>query len=377
MRNTKSIKQEAKDLGFELVGVTSPDQPLHYPVFKQWIEQGRHAGMTYLESSHSLACRENLHHILPGCKSVLVFGIPYPQEVSTPQEMQGQIAAYACVPDYHLLIEERLARLVSLVEDIFGQPIAYRFYTDTGPILERDLAQRAGLGWIGKNTCLINPQFGSYFFLAEILIDVEIDYDQPFTADRCGSCTRCLQVCPTSCILPDRTINARRCISYLTIENKGAIPRDLRPLLGNWIFGCDVCQQVCPWNKHAADQTANTFLGIEPSPTLPDLLAELQLTPEQFQQKYNNSAIKRSKRRGYLRNVCVATANQAALHTLWIPQVVQALIEVLLKEAEPLVRGHAAWGLGRLGTTHAYSALLQAKKKETDPYVFEEIAYFL
>ena len=165
------------------------------------------------------------------------------------EQTRGYIAAYARGHDYHMVIPERLKKLGAFIETQVGSALSYRYYTDTGPLLERDLAQRAGLGWIGKNTCLINPRFGSYFLLAEILLGIELEPDTPFTADRCGTCSRCISACPTGCILPDRTIDARRCLSYLTIENKDEIPLDLRPKLGNRVFGCDICQQVCPWNR--------------------------------------------------------------------------------------------------------------------------------
>jgi epoxyqueuosine reductase len=183
-----------------------------------------------------------------------------------------------------------------------------RYYTDTGPLLERDLAQRAGLGWIGKNTCLINPKQGSYFLLAEILLGLELEPDPPFTTDHCGTCTRCIEACPTECILPDRTIDARRCISYLTIELKDDIPEELRPLLGEWVFGCDVCQMVCPWNRFASPEGDAAF-SPRPGRANPEPDPRAGADPEAFNRKFKNSPVKRAKRRGYLRNVAVATGN--------------------------------------------------------------------
>jgi epoxyqueuosine reductase len=230
--------------------------------------------------------------------------------------------------------------LVAFVETHVGHPIPNRWYTDTGPILERDLAQRAGLGWIGKNTCLINPRLGSYFLLAEILLGIDLEPDPPFEADRCGTCRVCLEACPTHCILPDHTLDARRCISYLTIELKGEIPLDLRERMGEWLFGCDVCQMVCPWNRFAASAGDPAFAP-RPGVACPDLIQEIRLTPQAFNEKFKKSPIKRAKRRGYLRNVAVTLGN--AGDSAAIPA-----LERTLQDDESLVREHAAWALQQI-----------------------------
>jgi epoxyqueuosine reductase len=234
-------------------------------------------------------------------------------------------------------------------------------------VLERDLAQRAGLGWIGKNTCLIHPTQGSYFFLAEILLNIELEPNEPFLHDRCGSCTRCLEACPTACILPDRTLDARRCISYLTIELRGAIPFELRPQIGEWVFGCDICQQVCPWNQRFATAHGDPAFAARPDVPNPDLLEELKLSSEQFNYKFKGSPVKRAKRGGYLRNVAIALGN------LGDETALPVLIHSLASEPEPLVRGHVAWALGRLGGNAARRALQQAAQIEKDAYVLSEI----
>jgi epoxyqueuosine reductase len=230
--------------------------------------------------------------------------------------------------------------------------------------MERELAQRAGLGWIGKNTMLINPQHGSYFLLAEILIGIELDIDAPITTDHCGSCRRCIEACPTKCILEDRTLDAKRCISYLTIEHKGAIDEELRPLMGDWVFGCDVCQVVCPWNKRFADSHGDPELSGGNS--CPKLEEELRLSASEFNRKYKSSAIKRAKRRGYLRNLHIVSGNAKAEESL------PALTDCL-SDDEPLIRGHAAWALGQIGGVDARAALEQAKMRESDPWVQEVI----
>jgi epoxyqueuosine reductase len=281
--------------------------------------------------------------------------------------LRGRVAAYAWGEDYHEILADRLRRLVAFIEATTGAAVLNRWYSDTGPVLERDLAQRAGLGWIGKNTCLIHPTQGSYFLLAEILLAIELEPDPPFPHDRCGSCTRCLVACPTGCILPDRTIDARRCISYLTIELKGAIPSELRSQMGDWVFGCDICQQVCPWNLRFASGHGDPAFAQRPGVPCPDLLAELKLSPEQFNLKFKRSSVKRAKRRGYLRNIAIALGN------LGDATAIPALAETMASELEPLVRMHAAWALGRLGGEAARRALQHAAQIESDEAVLSEI----
>jgi epoxyqueuosine reductase len=227
------------------------------------------------------------------------------------------------------------------------------------------MAQRAGLGWIGKNTCLINPQQGSFFLLAEIFLGITLEPDIPFSVDRCGTCTRCIEACPTACIQADRTIDASRCISYLTIEIKGAIARDLRPQLGIWVFGCDICQLVCPWNQRFAQQDRSDRREFPFEQ--PYLIPDLALSPQEFNRRFRGSAVKRAKRRGYLRNITVALGNSG--YTPAIPQLVKSLNE----DIEPLVRGHAAWALGRLNGEPARRSLEEASLVEKDSYVLEEI----
>ncbi len=364
-----AIKQEAYRSGFSLAGITTCDSLPHAGVFAAWLEAGRQGEMSYLASPRSRQCRAHPTQILPECRSVVVLATRYPSPPpSNPAgaALLGKIAAYAWGVDYHAALPGRLQALAQFVQAQVGHSVPSRWYTDTGPILERELAQRAGLGWIGKNTCLINPHCGSYFLLAEILLGLELVPDTPFTADRCGTCTRCLQACPTHCILPDRTIDARRCISYLTIELKGAIPLELRPSMDGWVFGCDVCQQVCPWNRFAPNAVDRDFAHRLVAPT-PDLLQDLSLTTHEFNQRFNHTPLSRAKRRGYLRNVAVTLGNSQ--HPLAIP----ALAAALQGDPEPLVRLHAAWALGQLGGDIARAALQAAAVREQDVQVLAEI----
>lgn len=369
----RAIKDEAHRLGFQLVGLTTPEPVPHLSIFNTWIEEGRHGEMAYLATEQAIQRRADPRHILAECQSILVLGIRYntPQPAQTQpgnsKRFHGRIASYAWGEDYHNVLTERLEKLVHFIEEQVGHPIPNRCYTDTGPVLERELAQRAGLGWIGKNTCLINPLGGSYYLLAEILLGHEIEPDTPFEADRCGNCTRCLEACPTDCILPDRTLDARRCISYLTIELKTIIPIELRDPVGEWIFGCDICQMVCPWNLRFADPQGDPAFSARPNIPKPELISELSLSQREFNAKFKGSPVKRAKRRGYLRNVAVALGN------LGDEEAVPQLAKSLLGDPEPLIRAHAAWALGKIGGEQAREALQKAKNFEQDGAVIIEI----
>jgi len=350
----QSIFNEAHRLGFVLAGVTTPDPPLHFSTFEHWLSQNHHGDMNYLATERSLTRRANPKEILPECKSILVLATPYnPAPLRLPpfsakmggvaRSAEGGIASYAIGDDYHDILPPRLDSLVRFIEGQVGHSIANRYYTDTGPLLERDLAQRAGLGWIGKNTCLIHPRAGSYFLLAEILLDLELEPDSPFVTDHCGACTRCIEACPTDAILPNRTLDARRCISYLTIENKGDIPESLRPKMRDWIFGCDICQQACPWNRFAAPAGDASFQPRGGSASL-DLIPLLTLTPESFNRQFKRSPIQRAKRRGLLRNAAVALGNTGGEDSL-------AALETACNDNEPLVREHAQWAKNQIANS--------------------------
>ncbi|MDR3576250.1 MAG: tRNA epoxyqueuosine(34) reductase QueG [Anaerolineaceae bacterium] len=365
------IKAEAARLGFTLCGITSPATPVHYPVYEKWLSEGHLGTMAYLATDRARQRRKNPSLILEDCQSILTLGIRYPAPDEMPgdktTEPRGKVASYAWGEDYHWVLPPRLDQLVNRLEKIIGGSFSQRSYTDTGPVLERDLCQASGLGWIGKNTCLISPTQGSYFLLAEIFLNAAIESDSPFVPDRCGSCTRCITACPTHCILPDRTLDANRCISYLTIENKGSVERELRPFMGNWIFGCDICQAICPWNMRFTRSDSDPAFTARPDVANPALFTELNLTKEEFNRKFRRSPILRTKWRGYLRNVAVAIGNSKDADG------VTALREALVSNPEPLVRGHAAWALGQIGTAAAILALENAQKYETDLAVSLEI----
>lgn len=333
MTNLKqAIKEKARQLGFILTGVTSSEPLENFNIFQDWINKNHHGEMKYLETERSQTRRKDPKQILPECKSILVLAIPYSPINKKISELQ--IASYALGDDYHDVLPQKLKAIVEFIEEQLGEKIPNRYYTDSGPLLERELAQRAGLGWIGKNSMLINPQAGSTFFLAEILLGIELEPDEKFSTDHCGTCTRCITACPTNCILPNRTIDSNRCISYLTIELKNEIPENSRTQIGNWIFGCDICQQVCPWNRFA--QPADS--AFETKIPLPVLTSDLVLTPEEFNLRFKKSPIKRTKRRGYLRNIAVALGNKKNKKD--IPILQQAL-----QDDEKLIQTHAEWAI--------------------------------
>lgn len=336
------IKTKSGQLGFLLAGVTTPEQPPHYSTFERWLAQGHHGTMDYLASERSRARRANPLEILPECKSILVLATPYSSPSPGRRGDRGEVdgglvAAYAWGDDYHDILPARMKELVQFIEEQAGTPVKNRWYTDTGPILERDLAQRAGIGWIGRNTCLIHPKHGSYFLLSEIFLDLALEPDPPFLTDHCGTCRRCIEACPTDCILPNRTIDASRCISYLTIELKDDIPSGLRDKMGNWVFGCDICQMVCPWNRFA-DQADPAF---ETKPPLHSLTEELTLSAQEFNQRFKRSPVKRAKRRGYLRNVAVALGNTGGMIAL-------PVLQGALSDEERMVREHAEWAIEKI-----------------------------
>ncbi|MCK6584221.1 MAG: tRNA epoxyqueuosine(34) reductase QueG [Anaerolineales bacterium] len=338
---TQAVKNKARQLGFILAGVTSCEPPKHFDIFQGWLDSDHHGMMDYLASERSRQRRADPSLILPECESILVLALPYQKPDLTgfakPVRSGPQIASYALGNDYHDVIPPRLKEIVQFIEEQVGHPVPNRCYTDTGPILERELAQRAGLGWIGKNSMLINPKAGSTFLLAEILLGIELERDEPFPPDHCGTCTRCIEACPTDCILPNRTVDSRRCISYLTIENKDVIPEELRPQMGNWIFGCDICQQVCPWNRFSLPSDP----ALEPNVPLPVLSKELTLTSSEFNRRFKRSPIQRAKRRGYLRNLAVALGNAGNENDL-------PLLEQAAQDDEALVREHAKWAVSKI-----------------------------
>jgi epoxyqueuosine reductase len=368
----REIKVEARAVGFDLCGIASsaPFIP-EGTALAEWIERGYHGEMDYMARN---ARRSPVPEtVAPGIRSLVVVGLYYgtagpdADEPSSGEvhEPRGRISRYAHGEDYHQVMEPRLRRLASLLL-ARGARIA-RPYVDTGPVIDRAVARRAGIGWFGKNTLIITRRgYGSWVFLGEILTDLELPPDAPDHGD-CGRCRLCLDACPTGAIVAPYVVDARRCISYLTIEHRGAIPRELRPAIGDHIFGCDICQIVCPHNAKTASRMHPEFAPRATVGSRPALLDLLNISEDDFRQRFARSPIRRTKRRGLRRNVAVALGN------LKDPSAVPALSRALADEDDPLVRGHAAWALGQIGGDAAWEALRLRLAREQETDVREEI----
>jgi epoxyqueuosine reductase len=358
MSLTQRIKEKAYELGFDLIGIAPASRAPHAEAYRRWVSKGYAANMRWLERNPER--RENPRNVLPTAQSVVVVGLSY-FLLDPPAELwndpsRGRIARYAWGLDYHHIMLPRLRELGGFVDKEAGRPRHQRAYVDTGPVLERDFATQAGLGFVGKNTLLINPGMGSYLFLGEILIDLKLEYDEPALDNgascpvsgqskrvgTCGNCTRCLDICPTHAFPAPYILNSNRCISYLTIELEEEIPTKLRPLLGNWIYGCDECQEVCPWIRRYSQPTREIFLRYDPEQVAPKLLDLIKLDDKAFRARFKNTPIKRTKRRGLLRNVAVALGNWGN------PETLPVLENIANTDPEPLIRDHARWAINQI-----------------------------
>ncbi len=357
-------KAEANRLGFSLTGLCPAIEPTGFAPLLEWIQSG-YAGEMHYFASRQEAYRHP-QHVLPGVRSLLMLGFPYRTEEPQVAEGQaGRIARYAWgTSDYHDLIHCRLKSLARWLEK--KRPgVAVRGVVDSAPLMEREFASLAGLGWIGKNTLLLNKAQGSYFFLAALLTDLELPVDTPHASQHCGTCRRCLDACPTQAFPSPGVLDASRCISYLTIEHRSPIPHELREHMGAWVFGCDVCQDVCPWNRRAP---VTEEIALQPQATNNplDLIALMQVDEATFRTLFRHTPLWRSKRRGILRNAAIALGNQRCETA--VPVLITAINDV-----EPLIRGAAAWALGKIGTAAATAALQARLSDETDIQVQEEI----
>jgi len=370
-RLSRRVKELAREVGFDLVGISPVIPPPHGESFAEWLRRGFGGEMAYLD--RGATARLHPGGFLPWAKSIvsvaLNYHVPLHREDAPQDGLRGWISRYAWGDDYHEIMEDYFGKLLVGIRAEVGASVEGRAYVDTGPVLEREFSSLAGVGWIGKNTTIIHPRRGSWFFLGELFLSLDLESDRPIR-DRCGGCDLCIRACPTGALVGPYLLDSRRCISYLTIELKGSIPREMRPLVGDHIFGCDICQDVCPYNAKARPSSEERFWPRE-GQYAPDLIPLLALTEEEFRRRFKGSAIRRAKRRGLLRNVAVALGN------LRRAEAVPALTQALLEDPEPLVRGHAAWALGRIGGGEALEGLERASAQETDPEVREEIGLAL
>lgn len=330
------IKAQAYALGFDLAGIASLGDVETHSHFIEWITSGYAGQMQYLE--RGAAKRRDTRSPFANVRSAIVVGLDYGGRAPS-----GTVARYARSDDYHDIMIAKLRELQTWLENQEGRKLTAKAYVDTGPILERDLARKAGLGWFGKNTMLVNQKMGSFFFIGSLLVDIDLAADQPFEADRCGTCTRCIDACPTGALQPGRVLNATKCISYLTIELRGPIPETLREPMGELVYGCDICQDVCPWNVSFARESTPAALNRREDLDAPDLVALLSLDDEGFRAAFRKSPIKRTKRTGLARNVAVAMGNSGNKN--YIPA-----LETATQDADQVVRDHAEWALAKLRT---------------------------
>ncbi|MEO8971750.1 MAG: tRNA epoxyqueuosine(34) reductase QueG [Ktedonobacteraceae bacterium] len=399
MINVATIKEYAYALGFDSVRITSADAfPEAEGIIKERIDQGLMDGLPWFTAERSeVSC--NPDALLPGAQSIITLAMVYLTEQPEQSEQhndngpRGRISRYAWGDDYHEIIKSKLYRYAEWLRDYSrdetGDTVETRVFVDTGRMVDRAVAQRAGLGWYGKNTNILTKEWGSWVFLAEIVTNLPLQADTSIKTS-CGSCEICLHACPTSALPAAYVLDTPRCISFLTIELRGSIPIELRPLMGNLIFGCDICQEVCPVNNIAekrlgvGSQSTPATTGAKPVTfhpraefrpredvgSSPELIPLLSLTEEQFRERFRRSPIRRTKRRGLLRNVCVALGNSGD------PQAIPAL-SLALHDSEPLIRGHAAWALGRIGGEQAHHALDAALSEEQDAEARKEFEYAL
>jgi len=359
------IKAEAQQLGFELVGFSPVKLPPHEQSFAEWLRRGFSGEMEYMKRTEELRC--DPHRLVPWAVSIVSVGMNYQSRFPRPAAVQGSkgwISRYAWGEDYHQIMQNKLESLLEIIRRMCNGAVEGKVFVDSGPVLEREFAGIAGIGWIGKNTHLISPQRGSWFFLGELFVSLPLVYDRPIR-DRCGKCDLCLKACPTGAFVGPYVLDARRCISYLTIELKGFIPRHLRPLIGNHIFGCDICQEICPYNVSARPTSEEAYAPRE-GLYAPDLIPFLSLDEAEFRNTFRGSPILRAKRKGFLRNVAVALGNSKSREA--VPALIRAL-----DDDEALVRGHVAWALGQIGLNDGIQALEKRLRLESDATVRMEI----
>jgi epoxyqueuosine reductase len=357
------LKQRAYELGFELVGIAPAAPADGFERLRTWLDRGCAGEMTYmhrhaLERRHPSSILPDVHSVVMVGMNYLARGAPQPPDAVRNASYQGAdaprapgvVARYAQGEDYHIVLRRRLNQLLAWVQqEVPG--CSGRGVVDTAPLLERDFARRAGLGWFGKNTMLINKRLGSYFFLGALLLDVKLRPDPAHTASHCGTCRACLDACPTQAFLGPGLLDSRRCISYLTIELKGPMPRELRPALGDWVFGCDICQEVCPWN-HKAPPAREPAFAPRPDLECLDLEEVLGLSEAEFRRRFRGTALMRAKRRGVPRNAAIALGNQGG------PAALPAL-QRALSDSEPLIRDAAQWAIERITQIRNADARLQ------------------
>jgi len=367
-----TIADLGRELGFARIAIVPIEEPRRHALYTSWLASGHAGAMAYLAAPEHVAARADLRSLLATARSLIVVALAYQRADPVPADalLRGRIARYARGEDYHLVMRDRLVALADRLAAAVGRPVASRPCVDSAPVLEREWAERGGLGFVAKNTMVIAPGLGSYVVLGELLVDAELAPTAPseLPRPRCGGCRSCLDACPTQAFVDAYVLDARRCISYLTIEHHGVIPRELRAAIGTWVFGCDVCQEVCPFNAGGGPAAAEIDPLLRPRSlehALPDLVALAARGANQLRQLIKRTALRRAPRDVLLRNVAVALGNTGD------PRAIPALV-ALLGHRAALVRGHAIWALGQLG---AADVLAAHQDGAGDPFVADELTW--
>jgi len=367
---TKSIKDKAQEIGFDLVAISPVKEFPENQFYKEWLSKGFAGEMHYLQKDSEK--RADIKKVLPDAKSVICCAINYntdfPYSTNCDEADRGWISRYAWGNDYHDQVHNKLKLLTDYCNNLMPDAFNSKYYVDTGPVLEKVFSKYSGIGWIGKNTCIINQEVGSWLFLGEIITDVELEYDSP-APDRCGTCTRCIEACPTGAIVEPYVLDSRKCISYLTIELKESIPLELREGMENNIYGCDICQDVCPWNR---DADITDDVNFHPREKLynPELTYLANISIEDFRELFQKSPIKRTKRKGLLRNVMIAIGNSGNSDFI-------SYVKIALNDEEPLIRATAVWAYWKIEGEDAKEYLSLLFENETDSIVRNEILNIL
>ncbi|MBV8760105.1 MAG: tRNA epoxyqueuosine(34) reductase QueG [Deltaproteobacteria bacterium] len=361
------IADLARELGFHRAAIVPIEPPRRHELYTSWLAAGHAGEMAYLAQPEHVAQRADLRTLLDSARSLIVVALAYdrrdpPLDPDAPIALRGRIARYARGEDYHLVMRDKLVALGNALAAKLGRPVATRPCVDSAPVLEREWAERAGLGFVAKNTMLIAPGLGSYVVLGELLVDVDLPADAAPQKPRCGSCRACLDACPTGAFVDAYLLDARRCISYLTIEHEGVIPRELRAQMGTWVFGCDVCQEVCPFNAGPGDDPDPLLRPRTTEHALPDLIALAHKGANQLRQFVKRTALRRIPREMLLRNVAIALGNTGSRDAI-------PALAALLREPSPVVRAHAIWALRQLRADD-----MVASHVDDDPLVIAEMA---
>ena len=363
----EEIRRAGLELGFDRVGFAEAAPATTWGAYRAWLDRGDHAGMDYM--ARNVEARRDVRNLLPEARAAVVVAANYRAPETLPDPAAdpplGVVARYARGRDYHRVLRKELGRLARRIEEIAGRPVRQRVCVDTAPLLERDLAARAGIGWVGKHTGVLDTRLGNWFVIGALLVDLPLSDDPP-ARNRCGRCRACIDACPTGALREPYRLDARLCISYLTIENRGAIPRDLRAGIGLRVFGCDACLEACPWNRFAPASSVSAWIPRAERSHV-DVARWLENGGARLETAMRGSALRRAGREGLLRNTAVVAGNQRRARS------VPALRDLLVGDPSPLVRAHAAWALGAIGGAGAGNALRDAEAREADPTVREEI----